>query len=476
MKIITIFLLCINYSYQSISIVTNSKICTLLTKDIFKEGGSIIDASIVAMLCEGIVYPQDTGIGGGFTGMFKIKNNIFMINSRETVPLEITSVSQINRNQYTNIGVPSAISGYSFLHNRYGKLKWSLLFKPIINLCNMGIELQPSLKKLIISKKFDKYLINNNQLKNKQLCITLENISKYGPEYFYKNISKMIISDLKEVNPKHYLKQNDFDIYSPKFQSSSFIKINNMQIYSSTYPGPGKNVLKEIKEFLTTNKTLSKGISDFYKNNNFDRYNHYVKSVTNNISPRIDLNRNHGTSNMCIRKDRDALCFTSTINTYFGSGFYSKKTGIILNNQLEDIPLYYNKIYHPFVPPTSASTIIFIKKDIPFFILGGTGGNRIPSGVLNVIYNVFINKYSLQTSINLARLYVYENKVEIEKCTIKKYYKKCIMNNNKIISTLNTVDINMSMAQSSYNTVTGILKEKACYDYRRGGYGITFDL
>ena len=92
-------------------IVTNDEKCSKLTKNVFLNGGNIIDAGITAVICEGIVNPQDTGIGGGFTGVVKLRKKTFMINAREKTPYLLKSVDDIKTKKYGAIGVPGMIKG-----------------------------------------------------------------------------------------------------------------------------------------------------------------------------------------------------------------------------------------------------------------------------------------------------------------------------------------------------------------------------
>jgi len=57
-------------------------------RDILKKGGNAVDATIAAMLCDGIALPYATGLGGGFLMLVynKTSNNFTTIDARETAP------------------------------------------------------------------------------------------------------------------------------------------------------------------------------------------------------------------------------------------------------------------------------------------------------------------------------------------------------------------------------------------------------
>lgn len=401
-------------------IVTNHPICTKIAS---KLNGNIIDTAINIMLCEGVVAPQDSGIGGGFYGIFNINNKIFLLNSRETTPKNIKFRYQI-QDKFCNIGIPSAIKGYAVLHKKFGQLSWKKIIYPIIQICYKNYK-NNTLK---IIKKLN---FNSILPYNRQLCRTLIKLSIFGPEYFYIHTSKLIINDLKKYNK--YITYNDFISYKPIFSKPSYSKYKNYTIYSTKYPAAGQFIHSAFKDIIN-HKNLFKILQNSYKNISNERYFKYFHKPE--IIP--VLGNKHGTSNICIKFNNDYLCITSTINLYFGSKFYSKSTGIILNNQLDDIPIYYTYIPPKMIPPSHISTTIIKKNNKLDIILGGTGGSRIPSGIINVLYNFYKFNKNIYDSINSTRYFYFNNIYEI---------------NNR----------------NSYNTVTGLTRFNGSFDPRRGG-------
>lgn len=443
--------------------MTNNKECSFLVKDLLTNNGSLIDGSIAAILCEGVMSPQDTGIGGGFVGVFKIGNKVKMINSREKTPILLKSVNDIGKKRYGNIGVPSQLKGMSLLHKKYGNLSWYNILKPVVDLCRKKNN-NDHLAGLIKSYGFTKYYTDGS---NKALCDTLESVAINGPDFFYTNISKKILNDL---NNQSYLSQYDFKSYYPKLQGPSRLYFNGIVGYSTSYPGPGEEVLRGISDAVKMKKNIVKVIEETYYRIYEERFRRYIR-YRHKPTKRIDLERTHGTSNICIQIDNDGLCFTSTINNYFGSGFISPSTGVILNNQLDDLPTYYKEIHKPIVPPTSASTTLFTKKGKLFFMLGGTGGNRIPAGVLNVVNYVLSFGFDLRTAISLPRIYANKKYVTSEICQNKEW---CIEGGEDLIKDIISGSGTASyyMSTSSYNSVTGIMNEIPIFDHRRGGLGL----
>ncbi len=87
---------------------------------------------------------------------------------------------------------------------------------------------------------------------------------------------------------------------------------------------------------------------------------------------------------------------TSTVNLEWGLGIMDERTGIIYNNEMDDfsIPKAENYFQLPpseanFIEPnkrplSSSCPLILLRHGKPFMALGGAGGSRIISAVLQV--------------------------------------------------------------------------------------------
>ena len=59
-----------------------------IDSDVFKRNGTVVDAAIATLFCNGIVNSHSMGIGGGFlmTLYLKEQNKVVTLNARETAP------------------------------------------------------------------------------------------------------------------------------------------------------------------------------------------------------------------------------------------------------------------------------------------------------------------------------------------------------------------------------------------------------
>lgn len=81
------------------AVAANGHECAEIGVNILNKGGSVADAAISTMLCEGVTCPQSTGLGGGFLMTIYIKSSgvVETLNAREVAP------KKASQNMFVNI-------------------------------------------------------------------------------------------------------------------------------------------------------------------------------------------------------------------------------------------------------------------------------------------------------------------------------------------------------------------------------------
>lgn len=138
--------------------------------------------------------------------------------------------------------------------------------------------------------------------------------------------------------------------------------------------------------------------------------------------PKYQLTNPHGTSHFSVVDSQgNAVSMTTTVNLLFGSVVYDNRTGIVMNDEMDDFsvpgtrnafnltPSIYNFIEPHKRPMSSACPLIVMSRVngtlVPDLVIGAAGGSRITTAVFNAILKVFYEKRSLLETIASTRIH-----------------------------------------------------------------------
>jgi gamma-glutamyltranspeptidase/glutathione hydrolase len=113
----------------------------------------------------------------------------------------------------------------------------------------------------------------------------------------------------------------------------------------------------------------------------------------------------------------NAVACTASINTRFGSKLLAPKTGIVLNNEIDDFAIHPSGNVYGLVgsdanalqprkrPLSSMSPTIVLQGERPEMIVGGAGGPRIISATLQTILNVLDFRMPVKEAVGAPRVH-----------------------------------------------------------------------
>lgn len=149
-------------SYREAAAVTANPHASDAARRILKQGGSAIDATIAAQLVLGLVEPQSSGIGGGAFMLHwdAEQRELNSWNGRETAPAAVDEAYFLDADGGKmsffdavigghSVGVPGVLAMLDAAHRAHGKLPWSALFQPAIELAEEGFAISPRLHTLL---------------------------------------------------------------------------------------------------------------------------------------------------------------------------------------------------------------------------------------------------------------------------------------------------------------------------------------
>ncbi|KAM9455592.1 glutathione hydrolase 5 proenzyme [Clarias gariepinus] len=503
--------------FSRAAVAADSLMCSKMGRDILLEGGSAVDAAISALLCTSLVNPQSMGIGGGsiFTIMSK-DGDVTVINSRERVPKSFSPnlLSKCPQSWAFLvgpdwIGVPGELRGYEFAHKKFGKLPWRRLFLPVITLARDGFPVpeylvkilsNPNISTLMTKTSLCELFCHKNKtvfgkgdiLRYPKLAETLEIIAEHGAEAFYTGkIAQDLVQDVKASGGS--LSLEDLKSFKVIVAEALSVQLGNFTMHSPPPPfaGPILSFILKVMEGFGLSPSSVKGearkqtlhnyietlkFANGQRNNIRDQQHSQLKAdhlmdssfverirsmikSSNYAQPPSYYNITPGTDRFgtthvsVLASDGSVVSVTSTINYFFGSGVYSPKTGIILNNELADFCGRSSSFSAGEQPPSSMSPVIIHSKDREkVLIIGGSGGSQIITGMATAIMNKLWFGMNLEDAIKDKVVYVNaDNSVSFEHGF-----------NESMKSAMQSFRHTVKEPRFSFNVVNGIMKENGC--------------
>ncbi|MFZ1514472.1 MAG: gamma-glutamyltransferase [Saprospiraceae bacterium] len=382
-------------------VVTSNKLASQTGIDILQKGGNAIDASIATAFALAVTHPAAGNIGGGGFLVYMISSGaVTTIDFREKAPLAATAnmfldnegklIEDLNHNSIKAIGVPGTVAGLFLAHRKYGKLPWSVLIQPSIDLAQKGFPMTWSLyqeaqwlSRESSSKSFIQNYFNNSKSaltrpgelwKQPALAKTLTLIRDKGQDGFYKGavaeeIEQFMIQNGGILTKKDLEKYQaierkpikgsykGYDIYSmppPSSGGVALVEMLNMMecanLKEVEFNSTGYvHLLAEVMRRTFADRAQHLGDPDFNSNMPIEKLT--SKEFAKNRFRQIDMNSasrsdsstfgqpydgNNTTHFSVVDKDGNAVSLTYTLEDSYGSKMGSNKLGFIFNNEMGD--------------------------------------------------------------------------------------------------------------------------------------------
>jgi len=454
--------------------------------DILGNGGNAVDAAVATALALAVVLPRAGNLGGGGFMMVYLESldKTIAIDYRERAPAAAHRDLFLDENgnydkqkaQFSllSAGVPGSVAGLYYALTKYGTMSWKEVIAPSILLAEKGFVVPHDLANTLSSSTYRKRLTSNPAaaksfykknkdlysagefLRQPDLAWTLKQLSKYGPDAFYKGaIAKKIVKEMKKNGGlitaddlENYVvaervpvkgTYKGFDIVSMPPSSSGGMHLiqmlNMLESYSIKEMGFGSadtiHILAEVMKRAYADRSKYLGDSDFYNVPSGLISKEYAKELNKNISLKNRTPSNQvyagnplpyespDTTHFSVMDSfGNAVANTYTLNFSYGSGIVIPGTGMLINNEMDDFsskpgtPNGYgllgseaNSIEGNKRPLSSMTPTIIFKDKKPYLVFGSPGGSRIITTVLQVALNVMTHGMNIAQAVNSPRIH-----------------------------------------------------------------------
>jgi gamma-glutamyltranspeptidase/glutathione hydrolase len=463
-------------------VVTAQHLATRIGVDVLKDGGNAVDAAVAVGYALAVVYPAAGNLGGGgFMTIQLADGRKTFLDFREKAPLAATAnmylgadgnvVKGLSTTGHLAVGVPGSVSGMEYALAKYGTMKRAALIAPAIRHAEQGFALDQGDIDMLLTATNDfradaasaAIFLNSGQpfavgqkLVQKDLAQTLKAISDKGADGFYKGpVAAAIVASSSAG--KGLITQADLDQYKTRELAPVECDYRGFHVVSAPPPSSGGVIICEILNVLEgypmkelgyrsaqsvhyqieamrhayVDRNSYLGDPDFVKNpleRLLDKaYAAKLRAaidpakagVSKDIKPGVAPHEGSNTTHYSIvDKWGNAVSVTYTLNDWFGAKVLAAKTGVMLNNEMDDFTAKVgvanmyglvqgekNAIAPGKRPLSSMSPTIVTKDGKPVMVVGTPGGSRIITAVLHTILNVVDYDMNIQEAVDAPRFH-----------------------------------------------------------------------
>ncbi|WP_293900976.1 gamma-glutamyltransferase [Phenylobacterium sp.] len=450
--------------------------------DILRKGGNAVDAAVAVGYALAVVYPQAGNIGGGgFMTLRLADGRTTFLDFREKAPQAATAtmyqdaagkiVPGLSTDSWKAVGVPGTVMGLEAARVRYGTMSRAVLMAPAIRLARDGFVLgqgdagvmalesaglarDPAARAIFLPR--GKALTKGDRLVQADLAATLTAIGDQGPDALYRGSIGAAIAAASQAGGG-LITREDFSRYQVRELKPIECDYRGYHVISAPPPSSGGVAICETLNILQGYDLAAMGfhsaaevhvMTEALRRVYVDRNNKLgdpdfvsnpVAQLTDpayaaKLRAQIDPERATPSSTLgppqaptegrnttqydVLDAQGNAVSVTYTLNDWFGAHRVAGRTGIVMNNEMDDFtslvgaPNMFgliqganNAIAPGKTPLSSMSPTILTKDGKVALIIGSPGGSRIITITLEAILNMIDHGMDVQEAIDAPRLH-----------------------------------------------------------------------
>jgi gamma-glutamyltranspeptidase/glutathione hydrolase len=426
--------------------------------EVMAAGGNAVDGIVAAALAAGVVQPAGSGLGGGgFAVVVTPQGKSQVIDFREVAPKAATrdmytdgAVEDASRIGGLAVGVPGEALGLAELHRRYGSLPWASVVAPAAALATDGFVVGAHLAQSLweaegAAPALSLALFGTETVPEEGAIVrrivlgqTLLALGESGTPVLTEGpLAEDIVQAVQAAGG--ILTVEDLATYTPRERTPVVGHYRGWTVVTMPPPSSGGVVLLQVLAALETGDlppaqgaALFHRLAEAMKHAYADRARYMgdpdrvdipvdrllsverISAIRDDFDPAktfpaahygtpLDPGQDGGTQHIsALDANGLAVALTTTINTGFGSRVVAPRSGILLNNEMDDfvarpgVPNHYGLVgseanaVSPGARPLSSMTpTVLISPDgSERIVVGASGGPFIISSTLQVIVNI----------------------------------------------------------------------------------------
>ena len=434
--------------------------------EILRQGGSAADAAVAVSLSLTVAEPFNSGIGGKLAGLYydAAANKTWFIDgmgkspSHLSVPGILSAPKAERERGYKSVCVPGTVAALELMHAKWGKLAWKECVEPAALLAEKGFAV-PEKQLFVFREKIDVVRQDAEAMKiffpggdapvagtvlaNPDLAKTMAAIRDEGPQAFYRGwIADKICEASQEGGG--WLQKGDFESYRAEITEPLEIDYRGRRICTVPPPLTGGAIMATVLKAGEEGELARDGANSAPR---IDAAARIFRAVYPRVaaaagdSPQSRGDVEHLLRDKQIAELQDEIsgtapasgkpfesdggetshfivvdeagniaCITQSLSLHFGAAVVPPGTGILLNNDISNFGFYRQSSINYVAPgkkPRSTITpAIVFDRGQPVLALGAPGGQRIPSGVYQVLTGVLDYAQSLPEAIDSPRFHL----------------------------------------------------------------------
>jgi gamma-glutamyltranspeptidase/glutathione hydrolase len=451
-------------------VTSDEPLASMAGMRILQEGGNAFDAAVATAVAVGVLDPRMSSIGGnGFATIYVGKTHeVRALNFYGSAPQRATASLYQGKDYshgFLSAPVPSCLKGYEALHKAYGKLPWTRVLQPAIELAEDGFVIRQGLindmkeyRKVLqefpsttkVLQPNGRWPVAGEIFRQPDLARTLKDIAKNGADAFYRGPLAAHIAQFYQANGG-VLSTEDLAGYQAKWvtpistnyrgytfytqpPSSSAIavleQLNILEAYDLKALGHNSpeylHLIGEVIRLAIADRNRYVGDPDFVKvpvetllskSYAAERRKLIHLDSTIPIATAGDFDQpddKHTTHLSVVDGDENMVALTQTLGDIFGSGVITADTGVFFSDEMRHLHLDANdpsRLEPGKRSRSNQSPIIVLKDGKPFMTIGTPGSNGIWQRIVQVIANVVDFGMDVQTAITAPRM-IYGGRAE----------------------------------------------------------------